>query len=592
MPGNSVVKSEHAISGASGRPSREVSAVLRKGTRIGAAVALLACFGVSELYASQPGMVSSGPVIQRFARAVPRKYVLSPSGPTVAVNQVQHFRVVDADGKPVDVRWNISGLGCYGASCGSIDERGVYHPPSSLPKPRMVTLEGVVIADPHYSVLTEILLADAVTTNENAKAAEMEKPQLPAPQISDERGIASRHESLPSPGAVAATPGLEKVDVVRTADLIPLPSVVGAAPSVAGQGTARSELPPVPAAIGATPTVGGANGSRNPDFAPLPKVIAAAPTVTNQEAGRRSELAAMPSAVAPTPTVKGVRAERTAELVLSPTVVITAPKAPSPAAANPNAAHPAEILQVPTKVAAAPVAKAQEPVRLASLQPLPAAASTPVVPALTMNTEPALGTGKPTVAASSALQPAPSGMGAAGVESTPRDETRVVYRNGQLTIDARNATLAEVLKLVAEKTGAIIDVPPGSGQERIVEHAGPGMPNDVLTQLLNGSHFNFIIVNSTQDPNALAQVLLSMEQEGPAAVAASNVPISIPPVSAFAKPPQPVPTAQPVPVAVDVQLPAGDLTPDQRGDFMRQMFKDLREKIQQQSPQPSPPPQQ
>jgi hypothetical protein len=553
---------------------------------------------VSELRASQPGMVSSGPVIQRFVRAVPRKYVLSPSGPTVAVNQVQHFRVVDADGKPVDVRWNISGLGCYGASCGSIDERGVYHPPSLIPKPRMVTLEGVVIADPHYSVLTEILLADAVTPKENAKAAEggMEKPQLPAPEIPNERGIASGHESLPLPGAVAATPGLGKADVIRSADLIPLPSVVGAAPSVASQGTARrSELLPVPAAIGATPTVGAGNGSRIVDLAPLPKVIAAAPTVTNNGTGRHSELASVSSAVAPTPAVKGVKAERTAELVLSPTVVITAPKASSQAAASPSAARPAEILQVPTKVAVVPAVKAQEPVRLASLQPLSAAPSVPVVPALTVNAEASLGTGKPTVAASSALQPAPNGMGVAAAESTSRDETRVVYRNGQLTIDARNATLADVLKLVAEKTGATIDIPPGTGLERIVEHAGPGTANDVLMQLLNGSHFNFILVNSPQNPNALAQVLLSLQQEVPNSVAAPNpvaVPISLTPALVWKKPPEPAATAQPLPEPIiDVDVPTEELTPEQRGDFMKDMFKQIREKIQQQSPPPSPPPQ-
>ena len=591
MSGNSVVKSEHAIGGASGRPSGEVSHVLRNGIRISAAVALLACFGVSDLRASQPGMVSSGPVIQRFVRAVPRKYVLSPSGPTVAVNQVQHFGVVDADGKPVAVRWNISGLGCYGASCGSIDERGIYHPPSSVPKPRMVTLEGVVIADPHYSVLTEILLADAVTTNENAKVAELEKPQLSEPQIPNEYGSASRHESLPLPGAVAATPGLERVDVVRATDLIPLPSVVGAAPSVASQGRARhSELPPVPAAVGATPTVAGANGGRNADLAPLPKVIAAAPSVENHGAGRHAEFAAVPSAVAPTPAVKAVKAERTAELVLSPTVVITAPKAPNPAATSSSAGHPAEILALPTAVAAAPGVKRQEPVRIASLLPLPSTDSAPVAPSLTVNTQPMLGTGKQTVAPSSALQPAPNGMVTAAAELMSREGTRVVYRDGQLTIDARNATLADLLKLIAEKTGATIDIPPGSGLERIVEHAGPGTPNDVLTQLLNGSHYNFILVNSPQNPNALAQVLLSLQQESPNPAALPNaVPISLPQAAALTKPPEAAPSAQPVPVAVDVQLPSGDLTPDQRGDFMRQMFKDLREKIQQQTPPPNPP---
>ncbi len=581
MPANSV-----ASSGASGWRSGVVRAVLRNGTRAALAVALLASFGVSDLRASQPGMVSSGPVIQRVVRAVPRKYVLSPSGPTVAVNQVQHFGVVDADGKAVAVRWNITGLGCYSSGCGSIDERGIYHPPASVPKPQVVTLEGVVIADPHYSVLTEIRLAEANTTNENAElaASSVERAELPAPQIPREQGLTSRHESMALPGVVTATPRLEKVDVVRTADLLPLPSVVGAVPSVASQGGAprHSDLPPVPAAIGATPTVGGMNGARNTDLAPLPKVVVAAPTVANHAAGRHSEIAA--SAVAPTPAVKGVKGDRVAELVLSPTVVITAPKTASQAVASPSAARPSEILTIPSAVAAKPAVKVQEPVRMASLQPLPSTALAPVAPSFTLNTQPSLVTGKPIVAASPILRPAANRVASGPDASTTQDAVRVVYHDGQLTIDARNATLADVLKLVAEKTGATIDVPPGTGLEPMVEHAGPGMPNDVLTQLLNGSRFNFIIVNSTKDPQQLAQVLLSVRPADTGAAMVAAVPTPSTPSVLY----QPGTAVAVHPIApqydTSIQAPPGGMTPDAIGEMMKEKAKELRERIQQQAP--------
>lgn len=84
----------------------------------------------------------------------------------------------------------------------------------------------------------------------------------------------------------------------------------------------------------------------------------------------------------------------------------------------------------------------------------------------------------------------------------------VTYRDGQLAINAENSTLAEVLQLVAEKTGALIDVPPGSGLERIVEHTGPGHTEDVLARLLNGSAFDFVIVGSSRSPRGPIQVLL------------------------------------------------------------------------------------
>ncbi len=115
------------------------------------------------------------------------------------------------------------------------------------------------------------------------------------------------------------------------------------------------------------------------------------------------------------------------------------------------------------------------------------------------------------VAGSGLLQPMPDVV--AGTPGTVVDTPPapvVTYRDGQLAIDAENSTLAEVLNLVAEKTGAVIDVPPGGGLERIVEHTGPARAEDVLTWLLNGSHFDFVIVGSPQPPYGPTLVLLSL----------------------------------------------------------------------------------
>jgi len=100
----------------------------------------------------------------------------------------------------------------------------------------------------------------------------------------------------------------------------------------------------------------------------------------------------------------------------------------------------------------------------------------------------------------------------------------VTYKDGLLTIDAVNVSLAEVLELIARETGAVIDVPSGSGLERIAEHAGPAPANEVLAQLLNGSRFNFVIVNSPQAPYELAQVILSLR--GPETAPVLSAPAS------------------------------------------------------------------
>ena len=101
---------------------------------------------------------------------------------------------------------------------------------------------------------------------------------------------------------------------------------------------------------------------------------------------------------------------------------------------------------------------------------------------------------------------------------TTQNAPIVTYQDGLLTIDARNATLAEVLKLIAEKSGATIEVPPGTGLERIFEHSGPAPAQDVLARLLNGSTYDFIIVSSPQVPHGPAQVLLSLHKADAPAV--------------------------------------------------------------------------
>jgi hypothetical protein len=114
------------------------------------------------------------------------------------------------------------------------------------------------------------------------------------------------------------------------------------------------------------------------------------------------------------------------------------------------------------------------------------------------------------VAGSAELPPLPdvAATTPVGTVVSTQSSPIVTYQNGQLTIDAENSTLAAVLGLVAEKTGAVIDVPAGSGLDRIVEHTGPGRADDVLARLLNGSAFDFIIVGSSERPHDPAQVLL------------------------------------------------------------------------------------
>lgn len=512
---------------------------VRKEARVAAAAALLLCLGSQNLHASEP-TIATGPMIQRSTRIAPRRYIIQPSGATVATNQTQRFGVVDANGNPVAVRWNVSGLGCYGSSCGSVDEEGVYHPPATLPKPGIVTLEGVVIADPHYSVLTEIRLqAPTSTASPTLAAAPAPRPQLPIPDLPS----GSRAETMPLPGAVAAAPTGAGTKVARRAEIVPLPTVVAAVPTVVNRSPSRTpELAPVPVAVAAAPNVAELESGGAEKLVPLPAVIAAAPPITNEKVSSRTASPPLPAAVATAPVIgsgangKGSRSkEEPLTLVVGPVAIVSSQREPrakelstqsSPAGASSPAAAQAVGVGIASRPPQAPVvssAMTTAPNLVSSQAPGLRAPERPV------STEPAVSAAAQANAGHSQLSEEKP-KAAEGVDHT---SVRVTYRGGLLTIDASNASLAEVLKLVSEKTGAKIDVPPGTGLERIVEHAGPGTPNDILTQLLNGSQFNFIMINSPQRPEDLAEVLLSVR---PAEAELANVPNT-------PNPPAPEPTS-------------------------------------------------
>ncbi len=77
-----------------------------------------------------------------------------------------------------------------------------------------------------------------------------------------------------------------------------------------------------------------------------------------------------------------------------------------------------------------------------------------------------------------------------------------------LTIDAENATLSDVLLAIRSRTGASIDMPGSASAERIALHVGPAPIRDVLSSLLYGTNFNYVIQASEDDESGLGKVIL------------------------------------------------------------------------------------
>jgi hypothetical protein len=99
-------------------------------------------------------------------------------------------------------------------------------------------------------------------------------------------------------------------------------------------------------------------------------------------------------------------------------------------------------------------------------------------------------------------------------EQRPAAPPVVTYVDGKLTVVAKNSTLGDILRAVAAKTGASIDVPEAAN-ERVVSQLGPAPARDVMAALLNGSHYNYVMVGTETNPNSVAHVILTAKTDRP-----------------------------------------------------------------------------
>ncbi len=163
----------------------------------------------------------------------------------------------------------------------------------------------------------------------------------------------------------------------------------------------------------------------------------------------------------------------------------------------------------------------------------------------------------------------------------PNDAT-VVWNSKGLRIDASNSSLQQILKDVSTDIG--VKITGLNGDQRVFGTYGPGPARDVLSQLLDGSGFNVLMVGELGQGTP-RQVVLTKQPTGPAPPAANNPNSSNDDSSADVdEPPQPQsPPQQPPP-----NLPPGfgpgaqPRTPQQILQEMQQRQQQIEQQQQQQ----------
>jgi hypothetical protein len=179
------------------------------------------------------------------------------------------------------------------------------------------------------------------------------------------------------------------------------------------------------------------------------------------------------------------------------------------------------------------------------------------------------------------LAPLPSGprgpVPQIPLDSVPAVQPQVSYQNGQLSIVASNSTLGDILRAVRKQTAADMEIP-ANATERVATNLGPGPARDVVAELLNGSHFNYVLLGSPSDASQLTRVVLVAKTGSET----TPPPPGNGPAEAVTSPPPAM-----VPVDVNGQ-------PDQEPDAMEENADDTQEQppaeAEQQNPPPEPPP--
>lgn len=111
------------------------------------------------------------------------------------------------------------------------------------------------------------------------------------------------------------------------------------------------------------------------------------------------------------------------------------------------------------------------------------------------------------------VQPGQGGIGPpAPLPLTPEqmapNPPKIVYQNGLLSVESVNSRLIDILNGIRSKAGIQFEGIQAL-QDRVAGKFGPAPADEVLTNLLQGTHFDYVIIGSPENPSLVQRVLLT-----------------------------------------------------------------------------------
>ena len=155
--------------------------------------------------------------------------------------------------------------------------------------------------------------------------------------------------------------------------------------------------------------------------------------------------------------------------------------------------------------------------------------------------------------------------------STPK-APQVTFQDDELTINAENSRLSDVLTSIRLCTGADIDIPVSASNERVWVRLGPGPARKVITTLLSNTNLDYVIQASDTDSDQVRSILLTPKTKSGSAPLGDHGASSYSTASRIPKANQPAQDLSNVeipavpPVATASAAPTGSSTPSATPD--------------------------
>lgn len=107
-------------------------------------------------------------------------------------------------------------------------------------------------------------------------------------------------------------------------------------------------------------------------------------------------------------------------------------------------------------------------------------------------------------------------------EQMPPGPPKITYQNGLLSVESVNSRLSDILNGIHNRTGIQFEglLP---GQDRVAGKFGPAPADEVLSTLLRGSRYDYVILGVPENPQLVQRVILTPNStSGTVAGATSN----------------------------------------------------------------------